>query len=93
MGLLKKIIGTATKAGGTEKGLLSVISEKTGKISFKRSLPIVMTTYALGKAGIEGEITENQLWLCGIAGFIYVGGKCTDAIIVWVKNKYGTDKE
>lgn len=74
---------------GNSKGLAGVAKNAVGKISFKRSLPIVIVTYALGKSGIEGTITSEQVWLVLIAAFIYVGGKLGDAL----KAKYGSGKE
>jgi len=46
MKLLKNIGSLlATTTGGKDSGLISLLKDKTGKISFKRSFPILVTTY------------------------------------------------
>lgn len=83
--MIKNALGLLTKLGGTEKGVLSLISEKTGKISFKRSVPIMIIGYALA-SGSPANITTNQLILVALGGAVYVGGKFADYLVEKMKN-------
>jgi hypothetical protein len=69
MGLLGKIFGKVI-SGKDEKtgdsvGIMSLIKEKTGKISFKRSASIVAITWAMKNSAELGEITwQHAVIIC-----------------------------
>ncbi len=58
--LLKTILGN-------KSGLLSLISEKTGKISFKRSAAIIiLTTIVAPDVALNGLTTLNVILMVGV---------------------------
>ncbi len=70
--MFKKIAGFFVKSSTSEKGILSLIREKTGKISFKRSYAIILlTTIAAPDIAIHGLNWKNIVVL-GIGAAVYI---------------------
>lgn len=65
--LLKTITNAIGGAAGTKKGLLSILAEKTGKISFKRSASIVAITWVMKNANDIGEINLYHTIIISVA--------------------------
>lgn len=60
---LGTILGTAV---GNKKGLVSIISEKTGKISFKRSASIIVLTTIVAPDVVKNELTWMNVAVIGL---------------------------
>lgn len=67
---LGKFLGSNKE--GEQGGILSIISEKTGKISFRRSVPIVILTTIVAPDIAQNGLTWLNLAALAIAGGIYV---------------------
>lgn len=61
---MKQLLNTVL---GAKTGVLSTIAEKTGKISFKRSIGIVLITKAFVNPGFFNEIGTGGCIVIGIA--------------------------
>lgn len=72
MSTLKKIGGILSSLQGGGNGLISLIKDKTGKISFKRSLPIAILTLVVVPDIAEHGLTYTNLGFTAVAGAIYV---------------------
>ena len=68
---LGKILGLG-KAGAESGGILNLISEKTGKISFRRSIPILIITGIVTPDVIANGLSLLNLGYLSVAGAIYV---------------------
>ncbi len=62
----------AGKAGAENGGILNLISEKTGKISFRRSIPILLLTTIVAPDVASNGLTWQNIAVIGIAAAIYV---------------------
>ncbi len=60
------------KAGAGNGGLVNLISEKTGKISFRRSLPILLITLIAAPDIAAHGLAVLNVIVIGIAAAIYV---------------------
>lgn len=68
---IAKLLGLG-KSGASNGGLLNLISDKTGKISFKRSLPILLITLVAAPAIARDGLTWLSVAVIAIAAGIYV---------------------
>ncbi len=62
----------ATLTGGKEGGLISLIKDKTGKISFKRSFPILLITLVAAPDVVINGLTWHNIAVIVVAGAVYV---------------------
>lgn len=70
--MFKKIGNFLVKASTSDKGLLSVLREKTGKISFKRSYAILLITMVAAPDIALHGLTALNVIVLGIGGAVYV---------------------
>ena len=77
LGTILKVSGITNTKNGTDSGILGLAKNSVGKISFKRSLPILLITTVFG---MDVDVTTNQLLVVALAALIYVGGKVADAL-------------
>lgn len=62
-----KLISGKDEKTGDSVGIMSLIKEKTGKISFKRSIGIVAVTWAIKNANDVGELTWQHVVVISVA--------------------------
>ena len=62
----------AGKAGEGNAGIINLIREKTGKVSFKRSVPILLLTMVVAPDVATNGLTWMNIAVIAIAGGIYV---------------------
>jgi len=68
---IAKLLGIG-KEGASNGGLINLISEKTGKISFRRSVPILLLTgIVIPNMAING-LTWMNITVIAISAAIYV---------------------
>lgn len=68
---LGKLLGLG-KQGANNGGLLNLVSDKVGKISFKRSLPILLITLIAAPAIAKDGLSWLSVAVIAIAAGIYV---------------------
>lgn len=66
-----KFLGSG-KEGAENGGILNIISESTGKISFRRSVPILLLTAIVAPDVAQNGLTWMNIVVIGIAAAIYV---------------------
>ena len=72
MKILKAIGSVLGSAQGGKNGLISLIKDKTGKVSFKRSFPIVVLTVVVAPDIAVNGLTWLNVALVAVAGAVYV---------------------
>ena len=75
---MKKLFGAVSRLvsgkneTGEQVGIISLLKEKTGKISFRRSFPIVILTTIVAPEIVSNGLTVEALIALGIAAATYV---------------------
>jgi len=71
MKIIQTLLGIG-KAGENGSGVINLLREKTGKVSFKRSVPILLLTTIVAPDVATNGLTWLNIAVMGIAATIYV---------------------